>query len=89
MVMHNLDRITDALMRGGRDANTATAVIAGATTAQERILVSTLGEVADAVRKQRFEPDSGSIRISADGDRVSREYQPCRFLRRAQAYLLW
>jgi uroporphyrin-III C-methyltransferase len=56
MVMHNLDRITDALMRGGQDANTATAVIAGATTAQERILVSTLGEVADAVRKERFQP---------------------------------
>jgi uroporphyrin-III C-methyltransferase len=56
MVMHNLERIAGALMRGGRDAKTPTAVIAGATTAAERIVISTLEEVAEAVRKERFEP---------------------------------
>lgn len=56
MVMHNLDRIAHALMRGGRDGKTPTAVIASATTAQQLILVSTLAEVAEAVRKARFEP---------------------------------
>jgi uroporphyrin-III C-methyltransferase len=56
MVMHNLDRIANALMRGGCDAKTPTAVIAAATTAQERILVSTLAGVAEAVHKERFEP---------------------------------
>jgi uroporphyrin-III C-methyltransferase len=56
MVMHNLDRVANALMRGGRDAKTPTAVIAGATTATERILVSTLAEVAQAVRNAHFEP---------------------------------
>ena len=39
-------------------------------------------------RQQRLEPDSGGIGVSADGDLVSRAYQRCRFLRRAQAYML-
>src|SRR2546430_2095459 len=37
MVMHNLERVANALIRGGRDARTPTAVIAGATTPAERI----------------------------------------------------
>jgi len=56
MVMHNLERVANALVRGGRDPETPTAVIAGATTSAERILVSTLSQVAEAVREQRFEP---------------------------------
>src|SRR5438552_3547809 len=49
-------KAANALIRGGRDANTPTAVIAGATTPAERILISTLGKVAETVREQRFEP---------------------------------
>ncbi len=56
MVMHNLAQIAQALMRGGRGAQTPTAVIAAATTDSERILISTLGEVAQAVGEQKFEP---------------------------------
>jgi uroporphyrin-III C-methyltransferase len=56
MVMHNLERIADALVRGGRAPETPAAVIVGATTSAERILVSTLSQVAEAVREQRFEP---------------------------------
>jgi uroporphyrin-III C-methyltransferase len=56
MVLHNLDRITAALMRAGRDPKTPTAVVAGATTLQQRVLVSTLERVAQHARDQAFEP---------------------------------
>ena len=56
MVLHNLDRITAALMRAGRERKTPAAVIAGATTLQERILISTLERVAQDAREQAFEP---------------------------------
>jgi uroporphyrin-III C-methyltransferase len=56
MVLHNLDRITAALMRAGRERKTPAAVIAGATTPQERILISTLERVAQDAREQAFEP---------------------------------
>ena len=56
MVLHNLDRITAALMRAGRAPHTPAAVIAGATTRQERILISTLERVAQDAREQAFEP---------------------------------
>jgi uroporphyrin-III C-methyltransferase len=56
MVMHNLDRIADALMRGGLRRQTPAAVIVSATMEEERILVSTLDQVAADVRAQGFEP---------------------------------
>jgi uroporphyrin-III C-methyltransferase len=56
MVMHNVARIADALMRGGLRAETPVAVIVSATMADERILVSTLERVAADVRAQAFEP---------------------------------
>jgi uroporphyrin-III C-methyltransferase len=56
MVMHNLERIAAALMRGGLAPQTPAAVIVAATTAGERILVSTLERVAADVRAQAFEP---------------------------------
>jgi uroporphyrin-III C-methyltransferase len=56
MVMHNLERITQALMRGGLAPQTPAAVIASATTAQERILVSTLDRIAEDARGHGFEP---------------------------------
>jgi uroporphyrin-III C-methyltransferase len=56
MVMHNLERIADALMRGGLAPHTPAAVIVAATTAAERVLISTLQRVAADVRAQAFEP---------------------------------
>ena len=56
MVMHNLERIAAALMRAGRDPQSPAAVIAAATTSEERILVSTLQHVAQEARGQAFEP---------------------------------
>jgi len=56
MVMHNLERITAALLQAGLDPSTPAAVIASATTPQEHILVSTLQQLAAAVREQKIEP---------------------------------
>jgi uroporphyrin-III C-methyltransferase len=56
MAMHRLAEIADALVRGGLPAATPTAVIAAATLAEERIVVSTLERVAADVRKERIEP---------------------------------
>ena len=56
MVLHNLDRIAAALIRAGREPKTPAAVIAGATTLQERVLVSTLERVAQDAREHAFEP---------------------------------
>src|SRR5215470_6850346 len=46
MVMHNLEKITQALMRGGITGGTPAAVITSATMPEERILVSTIDRVA-------------------------------------------
>jgi uroporphyrin-III C-methyltransferase len=56
MVMHNLERIADAMMRGGLAPATPAAVITAATTPDERILVSTLARVAADTREQALQP---------------------------------
>jgi uroporphyrin-III C-methyltransferase len=56
MVMQNLDRIADALMQAGLPATTPAAVIASATTPQQRIIVSTLDKISAQARGQQFEP---------------------------------
>ena len=56
MAMQNLERIAEALMRSGLAAHTAAAVIASATTPEQRILVSTLERVARQAREQNLEP---------------------------------
>jgi uroporphyrin-III C-methyltransferase len=56
MVMHNLEHIAGALREAGLAATTPAAIIAAATTANERILVSTLGKLAADAREQKFEP---------------------------------
>ena len=56
MVLHNLERIAAALIKAGRKPETPAAVIAAATTGQERVLVSTLDRVARAAREHAFEP---------------------------------
>ncbi len=56
MVMHNLKRITAALMDAGLAAATPAAVIASATTPKQHILVCTLENLSTAVREQKIEP---------------------------------
>jgi uroporphyrin-III C-methyltransferase len=56
MVMHNLDRICSALIAGGRDPHTPAAVIASATTPNERILISSLARLAADVHENKFQP---------------------------------
>ncbi len=80
MVMHNLERIAAALLAAGLDAQTPAAVIASATTPKERVLVSTLENVAADVREQNFEPpaivvfgDIVKMRARLLGERMSAE----------------
>jgi uroporphyrin-III C-methyltransferase len=56
MVMHSLERIAAALMQAGLAGSTPAAVIASATTAKERILISTLEKLAADAREQKLEP---------------------------------
>jgi precorrin-4/cobalt-precorrin-4 C11-methyltransferase len=57
MAMRNLANIADQLMRGGLPPSTPAAVVAGATTADERVVVSTLDRVgADAQQHQLSTP---------------------------------
>jgi uroporphyrin-III C-methyltransferase len=56
MIMHNLERIVASLLDAGVDGATPAAVIASATTPNERVLVSTLERLPTDIRKQNFEP---------------------------------
>jgi uroporphyrin-III C-methyltransferase len=56
MVMHNLERISAELMQAGLGAQTPAAVIASATMPRQHVLVSTLQQLAAAVREQKIEP---------------------------------
>jgi len=55
MVMHNLERISQALIGAGRHPNTPAAAISAATTGAERIVVSTLARIAAEARQQTLE----------------------------------
>jgi uroporphyrin-III C-methyltransferase len=56
MVMHNLERITSALIAAGLEPQTPAAVIASATTPSQRVLISTLEKIAAEAHAQSFEP---------------------------------
>jgi uroporphyrin-III C-methyltransferase len=56
MVMHNLERIAEALIAAGLNAQTPAAIIASATTPKQRVLVSTLEKLAADALAQEFEP---------------------------------
>jgi uroporphyrin-III C-methyltransferase len=56
MAMHNLETITAALMASGLAPRTPAAVIAAATTPAQRVLISTVAQVAAEARAQQFEP---------------------------------
>jgi uroporphyrin-III C-methyltransferase len=67
MGMRNLEAIAAALMRGGLAPSTPVAVIASATTADERMVLATLGDVAAAVHAAGLQPPT----IIAIGDNVA------------------
>ncbi|MDZ5695862.1 uroporphyrinogen-III C-methyltransferase [Chelativorans sp. M5D2P16] len=54
MGMRNLDRIADALTAGGLAKATPAAVLMAATTAEERVLIGTLGDIAEEARARGF-----------------------------------
>jgi uroporphyrin-III C-methyltransferase len=56
MVMHNLERITAALREAGLAASTPAAVIVSATTPKQRVVVSTLENLAADALAQKLEP---------------------------------
>ena len=56
MVMHNLKRIVAAMIDAGLAGDTPAAVIASATTPKQRVLVSSLAQLAADAREQKFEP---------------------------------
>jgi len=56
MVMHNLERITAAMLEAGIGAGTPAAIIASASTPKQRVLVSTLEKLASDARTKRLDP---------------------------------
>jgi uroporphyrin-III C-methyltransferase len=56
MVMHNLERIVAAMLEAGLATGTPAAVIISASTPKQRVLVSTLENLAGDARAQRLEP---------------------------------
>ncbi|MCT7377675.1 uroporphyrinogen-III C-methyltransferase [Chelativorans salis] len=54
MGMSNLEKITAALIGGGLAASTPAAVLMSATTADERVLVGTLGDLPRRAREEGF-----------------------------------
>ena len=56
MVMQNLERITAAMLKAGIAAATPAAIIVAATTPKQRVVVSTLEQLAAEARAQKLEP---------------------------------
>ncbi len=69
MAMKNLAAIAEALLHAGLRADTPAAAIVAATTADQRILISTLGRVAADVERHGLEPPA--IVVIGDIVRVS------------------
>jgi uroporphyrin-III C-methyltransferase len=67
MPMHHLDTIVHALMQGGASPQTPAAIIASATTSEERILLSTLEHLAADAQHGKLDPPA----IVVIGDIVS------------------
>ena len=56
MALKHLDRIAGELMAAGRSGDEPVAVVSRASTPDQRVVVSTLGAVVDAVRRDGIEP---------------------------------
>src|SRR5262249_1709666 len=67
MPMHHLNKIADALMQGGASPQTPAAIIASATTSEERILLSTLEHLPADAQHGKLDPPA----IVVIGDIVS------------------
>jgi uroporphyrin-III C-methyltransferase len=83
MVMHNLERIAGALLQAGLAGDTPAAVIASATTPKQRLVVSTLENIAAATREQKIEPpaivvigDIVATRAKLVGEDAAAEKEP-------------
>jgi uroporphyrin-III C-methyltransferase len=79
MGLTNLARVCEALVGGGLDPRTAVAVIAAATTDEERIVTSTLQDVVRTVQRQPV----GSPAIIVIGKIVEMRGQLLRLLQSA------
>lgn len=75
MAVQNLPLIAEALMGGGRAATTPVAIVSEGTMPGERVLLSTLGEVAEEMRRERVRPPAivvvGDVVAVANPDRYS------------------
>jgi uroporphyrin-III C-methyltransferase len=67
MAMHNLEKIVAALLRGGIKPHAPAAIIASATTAQERVVISRLDRLVADAQAEGLEPPA----IVAVGDIVA------------------
>jgi uroporphyrin-III C-methyltransferase len=56
MALKHLERIAGLLIEGGRDANTPAAIVVRASTPDQRVLETTLGEAAKDAAAARLEP---------------------------------
>jgi len=56
MVMHNLERIAASLIASGLSPDMPSAIIAAATTPKQRVLVTTLDQLAAEARLQKLQP---------------------------------
>jgi len=79
MALKHLPHITARLIAAGRAADEPAAIVSKATTAAQRVLVSLLGEIADAAAAAKIEPPAiivvGEIvRLRAALDWHDREY---------------
>jgi uroporphyrin-III C-methyltransferase len=83
MAMRNLAEIAQALIEGGLAPHTPAAAIAAATTADERVLVSTLDRIAADAQSQGIEAPAivviGDIVTAREGLRaVATAAEPLR-----------
>lgn len=85
MAMRNLGAIAAALIDGGLSASTAVAVIASATTAEERVLITTLAEAAEAVERAGIAPPA----IVAIGGIVAVREQLLALMPRIEENVRW
>ena len=56
MAVENAPAIAEALVKGGRDADTPVAVVCDGTMPAERTVLATLGTLADELERQRRAP---------------------------------
>jgi uroporphyrin-III C-methyltransferase len=61
MALHNLGSITEALMRGGLAEKTPAALIVAATRPEQRVLVSTLSQIAADAQARGLEPPAIAV----------------------------